>query len=168
MHDLDGSDHHMGALEAGAAYALFRHGQDRQTQQILNAIPLVPTPPSSIDVHVHLDDDEDDRDAPPVNPLDFATAEMPDSWDDFIGQEPLKRRLAISMKSAQARGAALDHTLLTSGMPGVGKTAVARLIAKTLDVDIIELVPPFNIYTLVSALESLLDRTSRSSTKFTC
>jgi Holliday junction DNA helicase RuvB len=155
MFDDDG--HHLGALEAGAAYALLRHGQDVQTRQIINAIPQAPVPPTSIDVHVHLDDDEDDRTIQPINALDFATADMPESWDDYIGQGPLKRRLQVAMKSAQARGEALPHILLASGLPGVGKTAMARLIAKTMDVDMIEMVPPFNVYSLVAALETLLD-----------
>jgi Holliday junction DNA helicase RuvB len=152
------NDHadHFGALEAGAAYALLRHGQDAQTRELINAIPQTPIPPSTVDVHVHLDD-EDDRTIQPVNALDFSTADMPDSWDDYIGQGPLKRQLMIYMKSAQVRGAALPHILLASGMPGVGKTTMARLIAKTMDVSIIELVPPFNIYTLVAACESMLD-----------
>ena len=156
MFDTNVTDHHLDALDAGAAYALYRHGQDQQTNQLVNALGTQQQP-SSIDVHVHLGD-EDDRNAPVINALDFTTVDMPASWNDFIGQEPLKQRLAISMKSAQARDAALDHTLLASGMPGVGKTTMARLIAKTLGVKIIEIVPPFNMFTLVAALESLGDR----------
>lgn len=171
MHGLDFDN----SLEAGAMYALYRHGQDAQARDIAALLqaqqPQAPaveddpyeyepepdTPqPQVFDIRVRLDDDEDHTIAP-VNALDFATTDMPDSWDDYIGQEPLKRRLMISIKSAQARGTALPHCLFASGYPGIGKTAISRLIAKTMGVDMIELVPPFNIYTLVAAAESLLD-----------
>lgn len=94
----------------------------------------------------------------PVNDLDFSTVAMPEDWDEYIGQEPMKRQLSVYIASAQARGAALPHVLLASGMPGVGKTTMARLIAKSLGVDIFELVPPFTIQTLVAAAEQLGDR----------
>lgn len=147
-------------LEAGAAYALFRHGQDEQTRELINALTAAQqqqqAPPQVVDVRVHLDDD-DDRNIAPINSLDFATADMPGSWDAYIGQEPLKRQIEVAIRSAKARGVALPHILLASGRPGVGKTAMARLIAKTMDVSMVELVPPFNIYTLVAAAETLLN-----------
>lgn len=153
----DFDDPHFGALEAGTAYALFRHGQDAQTRQLADAFARNPSGPTQIDVHVQVSDDEDDASAVPINALQFTTEDMPQSWDDYVGQEPMKLQLQIAIRSAQARGAALDHILLGSGMPGVGKTRMARLLAVVMDVDIIELVPPFNLHTLVAALEQLCD-----------
>ena len=142
------------AMFAGAAYAMFRHGQDRQTQQLISAL----SGPQTIEVNVHLDPEENDPGIRAVNALDFTTAQMPDGWDGYIGQEPMKRQLMVYMNSAKTRGARFPHTLLASGYPGVGKTTLARLIAKAMDAKIIELVPPFNIYTLVDALSQLGDK----------
>jgi len=142
-----------GALQAGAAYALMRHGQDRQTEQLLSGLGDREV---NLEVHIHNEDPEEY--AEPINALDFSTVDMPADWDEYIGQEPMKQQLAVYMASAQARGAAFPHTLLASGMPGVGKTTMARLIAKTLGVQIFELVPPFNIQTLVKAADQLGDR----------
>lgn len=155
---IDDDDGWFGPLEAGAAYALFRHGQDRQTQQLINAMRRqqdLDEDPEPVEVNVHVHTDEDERGAAPVNMLDFATADMPESWDDYIGQEPLKRQLLIAINSAKVRRARLPHILLASGMPGVGKSAAARLVAQAMGVDMIELVPPFNIYTLVEAAKKL-------------
>jgi Holliday junction DNA helicase RuvB len=152
--DLDDNGNEFGAFDAGTAYALYRHGQDRQADRIIDG--LRNQEPG--EVHVHIHNDEDDPNARPVNALDFSTVDMPEGWDDYIGQDPMKQQLAVYMASAQARGASLPHVLLASGMPGVGKTTMARLIAKTLGVKIFELVPPFNIHTLVAAAEQLDDR----------
>ena len=35
----------------------------------------------------------------------------PDSWDDYIGQEQLKKSLAIFVEAALKRGEPLDHSL---------------------------------------------------------
>lgn len=57
----------------------------------------------------------------------------PADWDSYIGQEPMKERLQISIDSAIRRGAALDHVLLDAP-PGMGKTSIAALIAKEMEV----------------------------------
>ena len=168
MFDDDDGDLGLGIAEAGAAYALLRHGQDRQAETIVREMreqearaearaesaEIFGTGPH-IEVHVHTGEDEPG--IAPVNFLDFAKTNMPQDWDDYIGQEPLKRQVAVHIASAKHRKAPLPHTLLASGYPGVGKTTLARLIAKTMGVQIIELVPPFNIYTLVDAASMLGD-----------
>lgn len=148
-------DDDFSAMEAGAAYALMRHGQDAQSAQLIQGLRGT-NPDIQIDVHVHQDDPEEL--ARPINALDFSTVDMPEDWDDYIGQEPMKQELAVKIASAKARNAALGHILLASGYPGVGKTTMARLIAKTMGVDIWEIVPPFNIQTLVQAAQKLRDR----------
>jgi len=145
---------HVNPLMAGAAYALYRHGQDQQTAQLISALQQQGPAVTHIDVHLS---DEDPKGIAPVNAIDYATTSVPDTWDDYIGQDPLKRQLMVYIRSAQARGRAMEHILLASGRAGVGKTTMARLIAKTLGVSIIEMVPPFNVWTLSEAAQDLLD-----------
>jgi Holliday junction DNA helicase RuvB len=47
---------------------------------------------------------------------------------EFIGQERVVANLSVSIQAAKVRGEVLDHVLL-SGMPGLGKTTLAYLIA---------------------------------------
>jgi Holliday junction DNA helicase RuvB len=65
--------------------------------------------------------------------LDLAL--RPRSLDAFIGQKPAVRNLKVAIEAARLRGEPLDHTLL-SGLPGLGKTTLAELIARELQVNI--------------------------------
>src|SRR5664280_1483632 len=57
----------------------------------------------------------------------------PRRLEDFIGQEQLRRNLAIFIKAALSRKEPLDHCLLY-GAPGLGKTTLAQIIAVELGV----------------------------------
>lgn len=53
----------------------------------------------------------------------------PSKWDDYIGQENIKKNLQILLDAAKEREHPPEH-LLFYGPPGLGKTTLAHLIAK--------------------------------------
>jgi holliday junction DNA helicase RuvB len=55
----------------------------------------------------------------------------PTNWDDYVGQEKIKRNLSIIIEAAKKRGEVCDH-LLFFGQAGLGKTTLAHLVAKEL------------------------------------
>ncbi len=60
--------------------------------------------------------------------LQFETSLRPTSFDDYVGQDKVKKNLAIFMEAAKMRQEPLDHSLFY-GPPGLGKTTLATIIA---------------------------------------
>jgi len=58
----------------------------------------------------------------------------PESLSDFPGQTKVKANLEVFIEAAKKRSEALDHCLFY-GPPGLGKTTLAHIIAKTMNVD---------------------------------
>lgn len=68
---------------------------------------------------------------PSADDQGFDQALRPTQWEDYIGQEKIKKNLRIIIEAAQKRQEAMDHVLF-SGPAGLGKTTLAYLVAKEL------------------------------------
>jgi len=55
----------------------------------------------------------------------------PSSWDDYIGQEKIKKNLKVFIQASKKRNEALDH-ILFYGPPGLGKTTLSYLISNEM------------------------------------
>ncbi len=63
------------------------------------------------------------------------SALRPNSWDEYVGQEHIKRNLRILLSAAEERKHPPEH-LLFYGPPGLGKTTLAHLIAREMGAQI--------------------------------
>ena len=68
---------------------------------------------------------------PPNEDITIDQALRPGKWEDYFGQEKIKKNLKIIIEAAQGRKEAMDH-LLFSGPAGLGKTTLAYLVAREL------------------------------------
>lgn len=59
----------------------------------------------------------------------------PSSWDEYIGQEKIKKNLKVFIEASLRRKEALDHTLFF-GPPGLGKTTLANIISYEMGANI--------------------------------
>jgi Holliday junction DNA helicase RuvB len=64
---------------------------------------------------------------------DFESSIRPQEFEEFSGQEKIIENLKVFVKAALIREEALDHVLF-HGPPGLGKTTLAHIIAKELNV----------------------------------
>jgi Holliday junction DNA helicase RuvB len=66
---------------------------------------------------------------------EYESSLRPSSWEDYIGQEKIKKNLQVFIKASKKRAEALDHVLFF-GPPGLGKTTLAYLIASEMEANI--------------------------------
>jgi Holliday junction DNA helicase RuvB len=92
------------------------------------------TPPGSADVNMQV---------PATRPgeEEFDRTLRPRTLEDFVGQEQLKGQLALFIEAARRRNEPLDHLLL-AGPPGLGKTSLAHITARELDVPLVQTAGP--------------------------
>jgi len=59
----------------------------------------------------------------------------PQNFNDYVGQERLKKNLQLAIAAAKKRSEPIDHVLLY-GPPGLGKTTMATVIANEMGVNL--------------------------------
>ena len=67
--------------------------------------------------------------------IQLDTTLRPQKFEEYVGQEKVKKNLDILIQAAKARKEAIEHVLLY-GPAGLGKTTLANIIAKELGVGI--------------------------------
>lgn len=75
-----------------------------------------------VDTGIHEEDTQEQEDEVTLRPKSF---------DDYIGQERLKKNLELAITAAKKREEPMDHVLLY-GPPGLGKTTMAMVIANEM------------------------------------
>ena len=82
----------------------------------------------------------------------------PSNWDDYIGQDIIKKHLSLLITAAKERNQMPEHILL-HGPAGLGKTTLAYIIGNTLNIPVQTTTGPMieragDIVSIASTLEN--------------
>lgn len=94
---------------------------------------------------------------PLVGDAIFEGTDYPRTWQDFVGQKQAVMRLRAACFSARKEQRRLDHVLLSSGVAGIGKTALARLVAADLGTGFVEVSGPMKVEDVRPILQGMAD-----------
>lgn len=70
-----------------------------------------------------------------IDEVEIEVSLRPHNFNEYIGQERLKKNLKLAIDAAKKRGEPIDHVLLY-GPPGLGKTTMATVIANEMGTNI--------------------------------
>lgn len=70
--------------------------------------------------------------SPTDNNPTLTAGSYPKSWDSYVGQTRAKGQMMEACIAAKLESVPLPHTLIESGMPGIGKTSLALLAADAM------------------------------------
>lgn len=87
----------------------------------------------------------------------FAGTDYPQTFDKFVGQAEAVARLKAAIARATNDGTRLDHTMLASGVAGIGKTTLARIVAYEMGVGIVEVSGPISVKDIEPVLKEMQD-----------
>jgi Holliday junction DNA helicase RuvB len=69
------------------------------------------------------------------NESTYEVSLRPSGWDEYIGQEKIKKNLKVFIEASKRREESLDH-ILFFGPPGLGKTTIANIISAEMGANI--------------------------------
>jgi Holliday junction DNA helicase RuvB len=87
----------------------------------------------------------------------FEGTTYPRNWDEYVGQKLAVEHIKGSCVAAKIRGERLGHVLIASGAHGIGKTAVAKLIAQEMGVGLLEVQGAMNLREGLRVFASMAD-----------
>lgn len=87
----------------------------------------------------------------------FAGTDYPPDWESFVGQEMAVTQLKAAVRSAAIRNTNLNHILLASGLHGIGKTTLAKLIAFHAGVGLVEVSGKISVDEIRPVLKTMED-----------
>lgn len=88
----------------------------------------------------------------------FGHGPYPRTMEEFVGQPLAKTQLATAGMSAARREAPMGHVLLASGYHGIGKTALAKIVAVGLGVGYVEVGGTVTAKDIRPTLHAMADR----------